>query len=173
MQVGSDVPDELVSSIASHSNLRLVLLGSEAPAFAAFDRLDPDPLRPLPWLRLTTKGGRVLPMRLVEPAQVPMHPDGGEAVEPDWHSLGVDGESLGEIDEGHLSVINSAMAQHPGGNEEWANQMEAKYPIAAWIASPARTRWPRWQRLRKRLSPEWLVLMDMDDLPLELSLIHI
>ena len=167
VEIGSNVPDELVSSIASHSNLRLALLGSEATAFAGFDRLDPDPLRPLPWLRLTTKGGRVLPMRLVEPTQVPMHPGGGEAAEPDWHSLGVDVESLGEIDEGHLSVINSAMAQHPGGNEEWANQMEAKYPIAAWIASPARTRWPRWQRLRKRLSPEWLVLMDMDDLPLE------
>jgi len=167
VEVGTEMPDDLVSSIASHSNLRLALLEGETTAFAGFDRLDPDPLRPLPWLRLKTKGGRILPMRLIDSTQVPSSsgPDG--SVRPEWESLGVNIELFGEIDEGHLSVINSAVVQYPTGNEEWANQMEARYPIAAWIASPAETRWPRWQRLRSRLSPEWLVLMNLDDLPLE------
>ena len=106
-------------------------------------------------------------MRLVDPIQISAASDPEETVGPEWEFLGIDIELVGEIDEGHLSVINSAVVQHPAGNEEWANQMEARYPIAAWIASPAGTRWPRWQRLRNRLSPEWLVLMDLDDLPLE------
>ena len=45
--------------------------------------------------------------------------------------------------------------------------MEARYPLAAWIASPPRTRWPRWQRLRGRLDSDWLVLLNLDDIPLE------
>ncbi len=167
VEIGADMPEDLISSIAAHSNLRLALLEGEAAAFTGFDRLDADPLRPLPWLRLTTRGGRVLPMRLVDPIQISAASDLEETVGPEWESLGIDIELAGEIDEGHLSVINSAVVQHPAGNEEWANQMEARYPIAAWIASPAGTRWPRWQRLRNRLSPEWLVLMDLDDLPLE------
>ena len=36
------------------------------PAFGIFDELEVDPLRPLPWLRLRTRGGRVLPLRLVD-----------------------------------------------------------------------------------------------------------
>jgi len=167
VEVGADMPDDLVSSIASHSNLRLALLDGEIAAFAGFDRLDADPLRPLPWLRLTTRGGRILPMRLVDSAQAPSFSGSEVTVGPEWESLGVNIELFEEIDEGHLSVINSAVVQYPAGNEEWANQMEARYPIAAWIASPAEARWPRWQRLRNRLSPEWLVLMNLDDLPLE------
>ena len=35
------------------------------------------------------------------------------------------------------------------------------------IASPPRSRWPRWQRLSSRLNPEWLIILDFDHLPLE------
>ena len=167
IEVGVDMPDELISSIASHSNLRMALLEGEVAAFSSFDILDADPLRPLPWLRLTTRGGRILPMRLADPAQVPEFSDSDEPAVLEWESLGINIDLAEDLKEGHLSVINSAVVQYPTGNEEWANQMEARYPIAAWIASPARTRWPRWQRLRKRLSPEWLALMNLDDLPLE------
>ena len=52
VEVGADMPEELISSIASHSNLRMALLEGEAAAFSSFDILDADPLRPLPWLRL-------------------------------------------------------------------------------------------------------------------------
>jgi hypothetical protein len=45
--------------------------------------------------------------------------------------------------------------------------MEAMYPLAAWIASPSRTRWPRWQRISNRLDHEWLALLDVDHLPIE------
>ena len=45
--------------------------------------------------------------------------------------------------------------------------MEARYPIAAWIASPKATRWPRWQRLRDRLPIDWLILFDIDHIPLD------
>ena len=81
-------------------------------------------------------------------------------------SLGVSAELLSYPDD-EESVVMSAISQHPGGNEEWANQMEARYPLAAWIASPPRTRWPRWQRLRGRLDSDWLVLLDLENLPLE------
>ena len=64
-------------------------------------------------------------------------------------------------------MIKSAISQFPSGNEQWANQMEARYPLAAWIASPKATRWPRWQRLRERLPIEWLILFDIDHIPLD------
>ena len=64
-------------------------------------------------------------------------------------------------------MIGSAIAQFPEGNEDWSNMMEASYPIAAWIASPPRTRWHRWQRLRSRLDSEWIALLDLEYLPLE------
>ena len=55
------------------------------------------------------------------------------------------------------SMVRSALSQYPEGNEDWANRMEARYPVASWIASPPRSRWPRWQRLSTRLDPEWLI----------------
>ena len=64
-------------------------------------------------------------------------------------------------------MIGSAIAQFPEGNEDWSNMMEASYPIAAWIASPPKTRWHRWQRLRSRLESEWIALLDLEYLPLE------
>ena len=167
LEVSEDLPDDLLSSIASHSNLRLVLLERDAPTFAAFDRLEADPLRPLPWLRLSTRGGRVMPVRLMDPMQTPVSIAPDEHATSPWASLGIELDEPEELDEGYLSVINSAVSQYPKGDEEWANQMEARYPIAAWIASPPQTRWPRWQRLRGRLESQWLVLMNLDNLPLE------
>ena len=72
-----------------------------------------------------------------------------------------------ELDSGYLSMVQSAISQYPNGNEDWANQMEARYPIASWIASPKFTRWPRWQRLKDRMSVEWLILFDIDHIPLD------
>ena len=87
-----------------------------------------------------------------------------------WKLVGLeksyDSESE-ELESGYISMIKSAISQFPSGNEEWANQMEARYPLAAWIASPKATRWPRWQRLRERLPIEWLILFDIDHIPLD------
>ena len=166
LEIGPQSPDDLVSAIAAHPNLRLILLDSDWPAFSSFDKLESDPIRPLPWLKLTTESESTLSIRLLDPIQ-----SQPTTVSDDLQSRALD--SLGPVaellsySEYEDSVIMSAISQHPGGNEEWANQMEARYPLAAWIASPPRTRWPRWQRLRGRLDSDWLVLLGLDDLPLE------
>ncbi|MED5452134.1 MAG: ArsR family transcriptional regulator [Candidatus Thermoplasmatota archaeon] len=166
LEIDSQSPEDLVSEIAVHPNLRLVLLDSDWPVFSNFDRLENDPIRPLPWLKLTTESESTLSIRLLDPIQSQSTTTSDDLQSRALDSLGVTAELLvySEDDE---SVIMSAISQHPGGNEEWANQMEARYPLAAWIASPPRTRWPRWQRLRGRLDSDWLVLLNLDDIPLE------
>jgi len=166
LEIDSQSPDDLVSAVASHPKLRLVLLDSDWPVFSTFDRLENDPIRPLPWLALRTISGNSLSIRLVDPIQSQPASVSNAPQSRSLESLGVSAELLSYPDD-EESVVMSAISQHPGGNEEWANQMEARYPLAAWIASPPRTRWPRWQRLRGRLDSDWLVLLDLEDLPLE------
>ena len=166
LEIDSQTPDDLVSAVASHPNLRLVLLDSDWPVFSTFDSLESDPIRPLPWLRLNTTAENSLSIRLVDPIQSQPTTVSDSPQSMSFDSLGVAAELL-SYPEDEESVILSAVSQHPAGNEEWANQMEARYPLAAWIASPPRTRWPRWQRLRGRLDSDWLVLLELEDLPLE------
>ncbi len=166
LEIDSQFPDDLVSAVASHPNLRLVLLDSDWPVFSTFDKLENDPIRPLPWLALRTKSKNSLSIRLIDPIQSQSISVPNAHQSRSLESLGVPPELLNYPDD-EESVVMSAISQHPGGNEEWANQMEARYPLAAWIASPSRTRWPRWQRLRGRLDSDWLVLLDLEDLPLE------
>ena len=167
LEIPDTIPDDVLSAVISHPNLRLTLSSQPSKSLEIFDQLTVDPLRPLPWLRLRTLGGRDMPVRLVDP--VPTAPevteDEGVAPSP-WSILGLEDEkSSGRIEAS--SMIGSAIAQFPEGNEDWSNMMEASYPIAAWIASPPRTRWHRWQRLRSRLDPEWIALLDLEYLPLE------
>tara|TARA_B100000029_G_scaffold461405_1_gene493153 strand:+ start:1015 stop:3102 length:2088 start_codon:yes stop_codon:yes gene_type:complete len=166
LEIDSRSPDDLVSAVASYPNLRLVLLDSDWPVFSGFDRLENDPIRPLPWLTLNTTSDSTLSIRLLDPiqSQPTAVPDDSQMRSLD--SLGIAAELL-TYSEDEESVIMSAISQYPGGNEEWANQMEARYPLAAWLASPPQTRWPRWQRLRGRLDSDWLVLLNLADLPLE------
>ena len=165
----NNIPGDVAISLSSHPSLRMVILSSESSHFSSLDRLSPDPLRPLPWMMLELKGGNTLPVRLVDP--VTHSPDSSSfATEEISHNeLPSEVQSLleGIEDTEYISMIRSAISQYPEGNEEWSNRMEASYPIAAWIASPPRTRWPRWQRLGKRLDPGWLVMMDFTFLPLE------
>ena len=167
LEIPDTIPDDVLSAVISHPNLRLTLSSQPRRSLEIFDQLIVDPLRPLPWLRLRTLGGRDMPVRLVDP--VPTAPevteDEGVAPSP-WSILGLEDEkSSGRIEAS--SMIGSAIAQFPEGNEDWSNMMEASYPIAAWIASPPRTRWHRWQRLRSRLDSEWIALLDLEYLPLE------
>jgi len=167
LEIPDTIPDDVLSAVISHPNLRLTLSSQPSKSLEIFDQLTVDPLRPLPWLRLRTLGGRDMPVRLVDP--VPTAPevteDEGVAPSP-WSILGLEDEkSSGRIEAS--SMIGSAIAQFPEGNEDWSNMMEASYPIAAWIASPPRTRWHRWQRLRSRLDSEWIALLDLEYLPLE------
>jgi len=164
-----NVPSDVASSLSSHPSLRMVILNSETPQFSNLDRLTIDPLRPLPWMILEIKGGGTLPVKLIDPvthfpdsSNIPTIGKPENEIPPQVQDL------IHEVNDiEYSSMIKSASSQYPEGNEEWANRMEASYPIAAWIASPSRTRWPRWQRLGKRLDPKWLVMMDFESLPLE------
>ena len=165
----SDIPSDVAISLSSHPSLRMVILAEKSPHFSNLDQLSQDPLRPLPWMMLELRSGKSLPVKLVDPV----------THSPDSVSMQPGGISDNDLpagtrflieeveDQEYSSMIRSALSQYPEGNEEWANRMEASYPMAAWIASPPRTRWPRWQRLGKRLDPRWLVMMDFSFLPLE------
>ena len=167
LEIPESLPDDVLTTLIPHPTLRLTLASSTHSALAIFDELTVDPLRPLPWLRLRTRGGRDMPVRLVDP--VPMSTEyevGGEEAPTPWDVLGQEGASNWVAGEAS-SMLSSAVSQFPEGNEDWSNMMEASYPLAAWIASPARTRWHRWQRLRSRLDSDWIALLDLDHLPLE------
>ena len=167
LEIPDTIPDDVLSAVISHPNLRLTLSSQPSKSLEIFDQLTVDPLRPLPWLRLRTLGGRDMPVRLVDPVPTAPEVTVGEVVAPSpWIILGLEDEKpSGRIEVS--SMIGSAVAQFPEGNEDWSNMMEASYPIAAWIASPPKTRWHRWQRLRSRLDSEWIALLDLEYLPLE------
>ncbi len=171
LEIGSDFPNDLLNRIASSSNLRLVLMNELIDQFTDSDRIEVDRIRTLPWLKFSTKSGKELPVRLLEEAKVATSVQELEqpSISPwDVLSLPVEHEFQPTQLEGDLvSIVGSALSQFPDGDEEWANQMEARYPLAAWIASPQWARWPRWQRLSNRLDPEWLALLDMDYLPID------
>ena len=167
LEIPDTIPDDVLSAVISHPNLRLTLSSHSRKSLEIFDELIVDPLRPLPWLRLRTLGGRDLPVRLVDPVPTAPEVTEDQEVAPSpWIILGLEDEkSSSKIEDS--SMIGSAIAQFPEGNEDWSNMMEASYPIAAWIASPPKTRWHRWQRLRSRLDSEWIALLDLEYLPLE------
>ena len=87
-----------------------------------------------------------------------------------WEILGIsssDEDFQHVIESSSDSILRSALSQFPHGDEGWANQMEARYPLAAWIASPRENRWQRWQRVSSRLESEWMALLDLDYLPID------
>ncbi len=171
LELGDDLPNDLLSRISSHQNLRLVMLESMSPQFSSFDNLEVDGIRTLPWLRFSTSTGNEVPVRLLEQGKMvsiskevensTISPRDvlGLPPTPDQFQVELEGDSV--------SIIFSALSQFPEGDEEWANQMEAMYPLASWIASPKTSRWQRWQRVSSRLDSEWLALLDVDYLPIE------
>ena len=167
LEIPDKIPEDVLSAVISHKNLRLTLSSQLLQPLEIFDQLIVDSLRPLPWLRLHTIGGRDIPVRLID--AVITAPDETEVDEVEispWVILGLDNRGYSNK-LANSSMIESAIAQYPEGNEDWSNMMEASYPIAAWIASPPKTRWHRWQRLRGRLDSEWIALLDLEYLPLE------
>jgi len=56
-------------------------------------------------------------------------------------------------------VMMNALDVFPTGNETMANELETKWPIAAWIASPPDGRVSRWIRLQDRLPRGWINLL--------------
>jgi hypothetical protein len=169
IDIPKDASKDLLNLVSSSENLRMALVEKRFQSFLNLDTLTIDALRPLPWMSLRTSGGREMPVRIVDPV---LH-------SPNPHDISITGKKNDHItselqalvsnieDREYMSIIKSAISQYPEGNEDWANRMEARYPIASWIASTPRSRWPRWQRLSSRLDPEWLSILDFDFLPLE------
>jgi len=171
LEIGAHLPNDVFSAVASHPHLRLVLLDEMMPPFANLDRLDLDRLRTLPWMSFSPKGGKAIPIRIVEETKpISSTFDDEQLTISPWEILERtphQGFTPEKLDGGMSSIVGSAASQFPEGDEEWANQLEARYPLAAWIASPQWARWPRWQRLSSRMDPEWLALMDVDHLPID------
>jgi len=171
MEIDSHLPNSLLSRIASKKNLRLIIMDKMTSHFSSFDTLRVDRIRTLPWLSFCTNSGDEVPVRMVEQGESTNFSEEHESstISP-WDILGIpstNDEFKHEIEPKSVSIIKSALSQYPEGDEEWANQMEAKYPLAAWIASPKNTRWQRWQRVSSRLESEWMALLDFDHLPIE------
>lgn len=171
MEIQQQLPDSLLSRIASNQCLRLVILDNMTSHFSSFDTIEIDRIRTLPWLSYHTNSGATVPVRMVEKGKTTNLPEEVESstISP-WEILGIspsNEEFKHKIDPSSISIVRSALSQYPIGDEEWANQMEARYPLAAWIASPRNTRWQRWQRVSTRLESEWMALLDLDYLPIE------
>ncbi|MCH1592057.1 MAG: hypothetical protein L7R66_03585, partial [Candidatus Thalassarchaeaceae archaeon] len=171
IEIQHELPSDLLSSIASKQNLRLVILDKMTTHFSSFDTLEVDRIRTLPWMSYCTSYGAMIPVRMVEQGKITSFPEEVESTKiSPWDVLGIpsqDEEFQHEIEPQSISIVSSALSQYPNGDEGWANQMEARYPLAAWIASPKNTRWQRWQRVSTRLDPEWIALLDLDHLPIE------
>lgn len=165
------ISDETMLKLSLCDKLRLLIMKEDDIFFKNFDMIKVDDKRSLPWLEFITKKGEILPLKLIEEGYKDSSP--GESINKNinpWSLLGLEIENnfvSEEFEEERLSVIMSSISQYPLGDESWANQMEARYPLAAWIASPDKGRWPRWQRLRERIDPEWLALLNLDFLPIE------
>jgi len=69
------------------------------------------------------------------------------------------------------TAMMKALDVYPTGNETMANELETKWPIAAWIASPPGGRESRWIRLQDRLPRGWVNLLPPQHVDL-LTLAH-
>ncbi|MAS80143.1 MAG: hypothetical protein CMA28_00750 [Euryarchaeota archaeon] len=171
LEVKKGLREDLLNNISTHENLRLIILEHLETRFSSFDILEVDTVRTLPWLRFRTSSGTEIPIRLVEQGKMTgMSEEVGHMGISPWEILGLESNiSHFEIiiSGNEVSIVRSALSQFPEGDEVWANQMEASYPLAAWIASPAKNRWQRWQRVSSRLDSEWLALLDIDFLPID------
>ena len=170
LEASSDLSGEILSSIAIKTNLRLVFLEEMTSHFSNFDTIEIDKIRTLPWLKFTTGQAHAIPVRLVEQGKNSPVSSYSEKISiSPWAIMGLPENSdyQIEIQGDEVSIIGSSLSQYPQGDEEWANQMEANYPLASWIASPSKNRWQRWQRISTRIDPEWLALLDLDYLPIE------
>ena len=170
LDLNDKISENTLSLVESYSNLRLLILKKQITQFENYDKLDTNSHRPLPWFNFHTKEGKI-PLKLIESQyQENSFEESLQTTISPWDIMSIEANSdfVPELlDDEYYSIVKSSISQYPLGDEEWSNQIEARYPLASWIASPPRGRWPRWQRLRGRLDPEWLALLDLNYLPIE------
>ena len=172
LEINENFSESIKSSIMIHPKLRILIKEKICTSTKSSNLLYNDVLRPLPWLRLKTSNDEIISLKLIDslPTIIEDSVTSSSLELNPWKLIGLNipnNYKSEVLNSGDLSMVNSAISQFPNGNEEWANQMEARYPLAAWIASPKSTRWPRWQRLKDRLPIEWLILFDIDHIPLD------
>jgi len=168
LELSPQMPSELYIEIATEQRVRLIMLDSPMEALSDFDRLVNDGIRPVPWMNLVTNSGQKFPVRLLEKFGIESSTIAEELPISPWKLLGIEGDFHSKkLDPESLSMVRSAISQFPDGNEEWANQIESRYPLASWIATPNWARWPRWQRISEKVEQEWMALLDTDHLPID------
>ncbi len=168
LELSQHIPSDLHIEVATHQRARLIMLDSFIESLSDLDQLVNDDIRPVPWMKLRTKAGQTFPVRLLEKFGFEESTIVEESPISPWKLLGIEEDFISEnLDPESLSMVRSAVSQFPDGNEEWANQIEARYPLASWIATPNWARWPRWQRISEKVEQEWMVLLDTDHLPID------
>ena len=166
----------IFSSSRLPENIRLILSPMWQGPPAA-NLVEPHPVLPAMWSRLSLLDGLSIPVNLLPTTST-------EALEDEiiWtvpiHANQIDSakEVLGgrpegskipnlQFDEDENRLLRAAVISYPQGDSEWANRMEPYHPLVAWIASPSSDRWSRWERLRSILGNEWIGLMKSEHIP--------
>ena len=172
------VDDQLLQTLLASARLRLLLLPEEGRSPTGHPTLRPDPIHPLPFVRLQLATDVSLPVRLTQrpptaPATLPTDwsaPAGASEVEAAAESAaawaaGAVAPEVGTDDDPGLRML-SALLRYPDGDVEWADRMENADPHASWVASPAERRWSRWLRCGEQLGEHWIGLLSVEMVPL-------
>ena len=172
------VDDQLLQTLLASARLRMLLLPEEGRSPTGHPTLRPDPVHPLPFVRLQLATDVSLPVRLTQrpptaPATLPgdwSAPAGAYEVEEAAESAaawaaGAVAPEVGTDDDPDLRML-SALLRYPAGDVEWADRMENADPHASWVASPAERRWSRWLRCGEQLGEHWIGLLSVEMVPL-------
>ena len=157
-------------------NIRLIL-SPAWPSPPSANLIEPHPVLPAMWSRLSLLDGPSIPVNLAPttPTEAladeiiwtaPIHAD---QIDTSKQELGgaPDGSKIPDLqfDEDENRLLRAAVISYPRGDSEWANRMEPHHPLVAWIASPSSDRWSRWERLGSILGDEWIGLMKSEHIP--------
>ena len=172
------VDDQLLQTLLASARLRMLLLPEEGRTPTGHPTLRPDPIHPLPCVRLQLATDVSLPVRLTQrpptaPATLPgdwTAPASAGEVEAAaelaaaWAAGAVPPE-VGTDDDSDLRML-AALLRYPDGDAEWADRMESADSQASWVASPAEQRWSRWLRCGEQLGENWIGLLSVEMVPL-------
>ena len=157
-------------------NIRLIL-STDWKNPPRSNRLEPHPVLPSMWSRLSLSEGPVIPVNLVKAASTEALSDEiiwtppSRASEIDDAKQLLGGQPEGSPipfmspDDSEERLLRAAVLSYPMGDSEWANSMENQHPLVAWIASSPSDRWSRWERIGKELGNDWIDLMKSADIP--------
>ena len=159
-------------------NIRLIL-SSQWKNPPTANCIEPHPVLPSMWSRLSLLDGPTVPVNLLPATSTEVladeiiwvPPQNATEVELAKQTLGgsPEGHSIPNlhVDEDEDRLLRAAVLSYPLGDSEWANRMEPHHPLIAWIASTPADRWSRWERIGTILGDGWIGLMISSDIPNE------